>query len=102
MEKYFLGARRLIEHLHKHNIPIGLATSSSVESYELKTNHHQKLFSMFPFKTFGSEPEVREGKPSPDIFIVATNRFPDRPDTSKVSLKELISYLHYKYAICSK
>ncbi|KAI8437611.1 hypothetical protein MSG28_011876 [Choristoneura fumiferana] len=77
------GARRLIEHLHKHNIPIGLATSSSVESYELKTNHHQQLFSLFPFKTFGSDSEVRQGKPSPDIFFVAAGRFPDKPDPSK-------------------
>ncbi|KOB65504.1 2-deoxyglucose-6-phosphate phosphatase [Operophtera brumata] len=65
------GAKRLIEHLHKHKIPIGLATSSSIESYELKTNkHHRELFSLFPYKTFGtSDPEVKRGKPYPDIFL---------------------------------
>ncbi|XP_028176629.1 pseudouridine-5'-phosphatase-like [Ostrinia furnacalis] len=75
------GAKRLIEHLNSHNIPIGLATSSSKESYELKVNkHHQELFSLFPYKTMGSsDPEVKRGKPYPDIFLVAASRFPDKP-----------------------
>ncbi|XP_061728177.1 pseudouridine-5'-phosphatase-like isoform X1 [Cydia pomonella] len=75
------GVRRLIEHLHNNNIPIGLATSSSIESYELKTKkRHQQLFSLFPYKTFGSsDPEVKKGKPFPDIFLVAASRFPDNP-----------------------
>ncbi|RVE45415.1 hypothetical protein evm_009933 [Chilo suppressalis] len=79
------GARRLIEHLHKHNIPLGLATSSSKESYELKTSrHHQELFAMFPYKTMGSsDPEVKKGKPHPDIFLVAASRFPDKPRPDK-------------------
>ncbi|XP_026332380.1 pseudouridine-5'-phosphatase-like [Hyposmocoma kahamanoa] len=75
------GAARLIEHFSKHKVPIGLATSSSLESYHLKTDkHHQQLFSLFPYKTFGSsEPEVKNGKPSPDIFIVAASKFPQQP-----------------------
>ncbi|XP_053615764.1 pseudouridine-5'-phosphatase-like isoform X1 [Plodia interpunctella] len=76
------GARRLIEHLSKKNIPIGLATSSSKESYELKVNrHHKELFSLFPYKTMGSsDPDVKRGKPHPDIFLVAASRFPDKPN----------------------
>ncbi|KAL4702708.1 hypothetical protein ACJJTC_011573 [Scirpophaga incertulas] len=76
------GAKRLIEHLHKNNIPIGLATSSSKESYELKTSkNHQKLFSLFPYKTMGSsDPAVKRGKPHPDIFLVAAAKFPDKPN----------------------
>lgn len=75
------GAKRLIEHLHKHNVPIALATSSSIESYELKVNkHHQELFSLFQYKTFGSsDAEVKRGKPYPDIFLVSAKRFPDKP-----------------------
>lgn len=84
----FLGAKRLIEHLHKHKVPFGLATSSSKESYELKVNkHHKELFSLFEYKTLGSsDQEVKLGKPHPDIFLVAANRFPDKPDPSKVLL----------------
>lgn len=75
------GAKRLIEHLHKSKVPIGLATSSSKESYDLKTSkHHKELFALFPYKTMGSsDPEVKRGKPHPDIFLVAASRFPDKP-----------------------
>ncbi|XP_013139625.1 PREDICTED: pseudouridine-5'-phosphatase-like [Papilio polytes] len=75
------GAKRLIEHFHKQNIPIGLATSSSEEGYHLKVDkHHSALFSLFPHKTFGSsDPEVKRGKPYPDIFLVAAAKFPDVP-----------------------
>ncbi|XP_026761472.2 probable pseudouridine-5'-phosphatase [Galleria mellonella] len=79
--KLMPGVKRLIEHLHKNNVPIGLATSSSLKSYELKVNkHHKELFSLFPYKTMGSsDPEVKRGKPHPDIFLVAASRFPDKP-----------------------
>ncbi|KAJ8709190.1 hypothetical protein PYW07_009016 [Mythimna separata] len=79
--KLMPGAKRLIEHFHNNNIPIGLATSSSKESYDLKVNkHHTELFSLFPNKTFGSsDPEVKNGKPQPDIFLVSAKRFPDNP-----------------------
>ncbi|XP_068619510.1 pseudouridine-5'-phosphatase-like isoform X1 [Battus philenor] len=75
------GAKRLIEHFHENKVPIGLATSSSEESYHLKVDkHHTQLFSLFPYKTFGSsDPEVKRGKPHPDIFLVAASKFPDTP-----------------------
>ncbi|CAH2054467.1 unnamed protein product, partial [Iphiclides podalirius] len=75
------GAKKLIEHFNKKNVPIGLATSSSEESYHLKVDkHHSSLFSLFPYKTFGSsDPEVKRGKPHPDIFLVAACKFPDNP-----------------------
>ncbi|XP_011563189.2 pseudouridine-5'-phosphatase [Plutella xylostella] len=83
--KVLPGAQRLIEHLHKHNIPIGLATSSSIDSYHLKIDrHHKELFSLFPHKTFGSsDPAVKKGKPHPDIFLVAASKFPDQPKPEK-------------------
>ncbi|CAG9567961.1 unnamed protein product [Danaus chrysippus] len=75
------GAERLIRHLDNKGIPIGLATSSSKESYHLKVDkHHQELFSLFPYKTFGSsDPDVARGKPYPDIFLVAASKFPENP-----------------------
>ncbi|XP_059051811.1 pseudouridine-5'-phosphatase-like isoform X2 [Achroia grisella] len=78
------GVEKLIYHLHRNNIPMGLATSSSIESYELKAGRHQKLFDLLPFKTWGtSDPQVKNGKPSPDIFFVAANKFPDKPVNEK-------------------
>lgn len=78
------GVERLLRHLHKHNVPIALATSSSKELYDMKTVKHTKLFDLFGHKVFGSsDSEVVHGKPSPDIFLVAARRFPDQPDPSQ-------------------
>lgn len=78
------GVERLLRHLHKHNIPIALATSSSKDLYDLKTIKHTELFDLFGHKVYGSsDPEVVQGKPSPDIFIVAARRFKDQPDPSQ-------------------
>lgn len=66
--------------MHENNVPIALATSSSAESVKVKTTHHGELFKLFNHKVMGSsDPEVKEGKPAPDIFLVAARRFPDKP-----------------------
>lgn len=74
------GAARLLRHLHKHNIPIALATSSSSEMGAVKMTNHRELFDFFHHKVFGSsDPDVVNGKPAPDIFVVTAKRFPDQP-----------------------
>lgn len=66
-------------------MPICLATSSGKESVEVKTTHHRELFNLFHHKVMGSsDPDVKEGKPAPDIFLVAAKRFPDSPDPDNV------------------
>jgi len=78
------GAVRLLKHLKKHNIPIALATSSDRENYELKTQRWHDLFKVFHHIVIGgSDPEIKHGKPKPDIFLIAAKRFPDNPDPSK-------------------
>lgn len=75
------GAKRLVEHLHDHNIPIALATSSNKDSAELKMTKHHDVFNLFLHKTMGSsDPEVVKGKPSPDIFLVCASRFTVPPN----------------------
>ncbi|XP_059221053.1 probable pseudouridine-5'-phosphatase isoform X3 [Stomoxys calcitrans] len=78
------GAERLLKHLHKHNIPFCLATSSGQDMVEVKITHHQELFKLFNHRVCGSsDPEVKNGKPAPDIFLIAASRFPDKPQPSQ-------------------
>ncbi|XP_037039522.1 probable pseudouridine-5'-phosphatase isoform X1 [Bradysia coprophila] len=75
------GAERLLKHLHANNVPIALGTSSSKEIAEIKMENHAAIFDLFHHKVMGStDPDVKIGKPAPDIFIVAAQRFPDKPN----------------------
>ena len=74
------GAVRLVKHLHKHGIPIAVATSSKGFTFKLKTQHHPELFSLFHHIVVASEdPEIVRGKPDPQTFLVCASRFPDPP-----------------------
>ncbi|KAM7353155.1 pseudouridine 5'-phosphatase-like Gs1l isoform 2-T2 [Cochliomyia hominivorax] len=78
------GAERLLRHLHTHNVPFCLATSSGEEMVEIKITNHRDVFQLFHHRVCGSsDPDVKQGKPAPDIFLIAASRFPDKPDPSK-------------------
>lgn len=73
--------------MHKTGVPFALATSSSKEMAELKQTHHRALFDLFDHKVMGStDPEVINGKPAPDIFLIAAKRFPDSPKPENVCI----------------
>ena len=81
-----IGAEKLVQHLRSKNVPICLATSSSKESFLIKTTNHNELFKLFHHIVMGSsDSDVKHGKPAPDIFIVAAERFPDKPKPEMVS-----------------
>jgi len=72
--KALSGAERLIRHLDANNIPIAVATSSNRDLYALKTMNHMNWFRLFNTVVTGDDPEIINGKPAPDIFLVAAKR----------------------------
>ena len=68
------GAKEMPTHFFKLGIPQALATSSSSPMFEAKFEKHKKWFSQFAQIVRGDDPELKEGKPAPDIFLLAANR----------------------------
>merc|ERR1719239_1782525 len=74
--KLLPGAERLVRELAIKKIPMAVATSSPRATFELKTQNHKDLFSLFHHVVCGSsDSEVKAGKPAPDIFQVCASRF---------------------------
>ncbi|KAI6650734.1 hypothetical protein LOD99_7785 [Oopsacas minuta] len=73
------GAELLIRHFHKLGIPLALATSSGKRHLDVKISRHQEIFSLFKVLVHGEDPEIKLGKPAPDIFQIAARRFPIPP-----------------------
>ena len=68
------GAKEMTTHFFKLGIPQAFATSSSSPMFEAKFEKHKKWFSQFAQIVRGDDPELKEGKPAPDIFLLAANR----------------------------
>lgn len=64
------GVEKLIKYLKAKNIPICVCTSSHIDKFQLKTNHHQELFKLFDGNVItGDNPTIaRKGKPLPFIW----------------------------------
>lgn len=69
------GVEKLVTHLHKHGIPMAVATGSHTRHFKMKTSKHGHLFSLFHHVVTGDDSELKQAKPSPDIFLIAMNRF---------------------------
>ncbi|XP_063699835.1 pseudouridine-5'-phosphatase-like [Culicoides brevitarsis] len=69
------GVEKLLRHLNANNVPFALATSSGHRTVEIKIQNYLELFDMFHHKVTGTDPELKNGKPAPDIFLLAAQRF---------------------------
>ncbi|KAI0690286.1 HAD-like protein [Cerioporus squamosus] len=72
------GALKLVQHLHAHGVPIALATGSQRRNFELKSSHLGALFDCFEGRVVCADDGLiapGRGKPHPDIFLVAAERF---------------------------
>ncbi len=78
------GAEKLIRHLHRHNIPMAVATSSNRELFEIKTTRHTAWFELFEVVVSGDDPAIVRGKPAPDIFTIAAARLGAEPAATLV------------------
>lgn len=77
------GAKELVKHLSVHGVPIAVATSSNRDLFEIKTKNHS-WFSLFNAIVTADEPEIKEGKPAPDVFLTAAQRIGAPPKATLV------------------
>ena len=97
------GVVKLTRHLSEKGIPQAIATSSKKGFFEAKATRHQDWFSIFETIVTGDDPEVKEGKPAPDIFLVAAKRlgvdpknclvFEDAPSGTKAAFSAGMSVI---------
>nr|CAD2133581.1 unnamed protein product [Meloidogyne enterolobii] len=65
------GAQKLITHLHQNKIQMALCTGSSSKEFPKKIGKAKELIEkMSPIVLAGDDPEVNEGKPAPDPYLV--------------------------------
>lgn len=74
------GTRELIQHLSKHKIPQAIASSSTRKHFEMKMVNHQPWLKIFETVTLGDDPELKQGKPAPDIFLLTAQRLNAIPE----------------------
>jgi len=78
--KIMPGAKKLVNHLKSHQIPMALCTGSSEYAFKVKTSKHGDFFTTFSPKVFcGSDDEVKKGKPDPEAYLITRKRFSDTP-----------------------
>ena len=74
------GAKELTQHLKSHNVPQAVASSSERKNFDQKISQHHEWFSIFDTIVLGDDPELKAGKPAPDIFLLAAKRLGVDPD----------------------
>ncbi|KAI1733130.1 haloacid dehalogenase-like hydrolase domain-containing protein [Ditylenchus destructor] len=76
------GASKLIDHFHSNAVPLAICTGSDNEEFTLKIRRFSHWLEKIPLAQVvlaGSDPEVKNGKPHPDPYLVTLKRFPAPP-----------------------
>jgi len=73
------GAVRLTMHLQRAGLFQAVATSSDRYNFELKITKHKEWFRIFECIITGDDPEIKRGKPHPDIFLITAERMKAPP-----------------------
>lgn len=68
------GAEEILAIIKANIVALALATGSPAKTFKLKSASHPGIFSAFQTIVVGDDPDVKSGKPAPDIFIVAAHR----------------------------
>ena len=74
------GAVRLTRWFAEQGVPQAVATSAERCHLDLKIKRHVEWYALFDCIVTGDDPEVRNGKPAPDIFLLAARRMNAEPE----------------------
>ena len=67
------GAQALVAALQERGVPMALVTSSTSEAVAFKGTFHPWL-DVIALRVMGDDPDLRNGKPAPDPFLLAARR----------------------------
>ena len=67
------GGESLVKSCNKNDIPMALVTSSSSESFQIKTAPH-KWINLFSVTVLGDDKLLGKGKPAPDPYLLAAKK----------------------------
>ncbi|XP_055350522.1 pseudouridine-5'-phosphatase-like [Paramacrobiotus metropolitanus] len=87
--RFMPGAEKLVKHLYEHGVTMAIATGSDSFTFRKKTTNHGDFLQMFThYVLSGDDPQVRNGKPFPDIFLVCASRFPTKVNPEDILVFE--------------
>lgn len=73
------GAEHLTSKLESMGVKLAIATSSRAAAVDVKRIKHQSMFGRMSHIICGDDPEVLNGKPAPDIYLIAARRLGVEP-----------------------